>query len=570
MANWRKKRPWIELRPATLKVRLALTLIIASAVPIVLVGYVSYYWMYMVQIDRNSEDILNQVHNVAQDLENRIDELGRSSQLLVVEGGIGRELIHYLESGSSLDRTFMYQDLMQSTANIDCNPGINVFFYYAPEYKEPVLFPNVPLAENPSVIGRQPELFVKKLLSYHGPHPSLNGQPHSLVVSLLRQMEYSGEMPIYIYIERDVSDILQSSPHQWVIHNDKDEIVYSDLEAFPIGQKFEAETQGYQIFNTEGSNPWGLHRVIPDQQYFHVINKWKWQFLIIAFVSLLVGALLAWVIWKMIYSPIRLINREIRKYSYGELNTPPPAPTGLQEFDHVLGSFQHMKERIAMLITDVEEKEKRRGQLEVEKLLVQINPHFIHNTLNTIQWIARMNGQQDIARLVSIFTRILHYNLGKKSIIVTVREEAAAIRDYIELQSIRYDHPFKVDVEVDPSTMDIQIPRFILQPLVENAMYHGGQDDDMQISVRIDKLDNGVSLRVQDNGDGMGEERLNELFRQEDIRKSGLGIGLSYVKKMLDTYYDETAALHINSSSGQGTEIFIRLPEQLKEGREEA
>lgn len=560
---------WKGIRSGTLRGKLALTLFIASAVPIILVGYVSYYGMYTVQIERNNEDIREQAHNVYRELENRLDELGRSSQLLAAEGGIGRELIHYLESGSHLDRSRMYQDLVQSTANVGfANPGFNVLLYYAPEYKEPILFPNVPVSAAAMSMD-QPSLFVKKLLTYRGPHPSLNGQPRTLVVSLLREMEYGGDMPIYIYVERDISDILPASSSQWIIVNEAGETAYSDLESLPAGKPFPAELHGYQLFGAEGGQPWTLHRVIPDDEYFHVINRWKLQVVLIALVSLLVGVLLAWIVWRMIYSPIQSINRAIRKYSY-DVEESPPKPTGLQEFDHVLNSFQQMKERIAELISDVEEKEKRRGQLEVEKLLVQINPHFLHNTLNTIQWIARMNGQQDIAKLVSVFTRILHYNLGKKSIIVTMREEVAAIRDYIELQSIRYDHQFHMEIDVDPETLDIPVPRFILQPLVENAMYHGGQDDNMEIRVRIRKLDGGLSLSVRDNGDGIPEERLQELLQESDeLRKSGLGIGLSYVKKMLDIYYDETAVLRMNSAPGLGTEIDIRLPGRLKEVQRE-
>jgi two-component system sensor histidine kinase YesM len=560
---------WKGIRSGTLRGKLALTLFIASAVPIILVGYVSYYGMYTVQIERNNEDIREQAHNVYRELENRLDELGRSSQLLAAEGGIGRELIHYLESGSHLDRSRMYQDLVQSTANVAfANPGFNVLLYYAPEYKEPILFPNVPVSAAAMSMDH-PSLFVKKLLTYRGPHPSLNGQPRTLVVSLLREMEYDGDMPIYIYVERDISDILPASSSQWIIVNEAGETAYSDLESLPAGKPFPAELHGYQLFGAEGGQPWTLHRVIPDDEYFHVINRWKLQVVLIALVSLLVGVLLAWIVWRMIYSPIQSINRAIRKYSY-DVEESPPKPTGLQEFDHVLNSFQQMKERIAGLISDVEEKEKRRGQLEVEKLLVQINPHFLHNTLNTIQWIARMNGQQDIAKLVSVFTRILHYNLGKKSIIVTMREEVAAIRDYIELQSIRYDHQFHMEIDVDPETLDIPVPRFILQPLVENAMYHGGQDDNMEIRVRIRKLDGGLSLSVRDNGDGIPEERLQELLQESDeLRKSGLGIGLSYVKKMLDIYYDETAVLRMNSAPGLGTEIDIRLPERLKEVQRE-
>jgi len=557
---------WIKRRIGTLKGRLAIMLFLATLVPIVLVGYVSYYWVYMIQIDRNNEDMRNRTQAMYQDLENRLDELGRASQLLVVEGGIGRELIQYLESGSQLDRTLLYQNLLQSTANVGfANPGFTLMFYYVSELSDPVLFPSVPISTLPDDFEQFQPLFTKKLLSYRGPHRSLSKGSNATVVSLLRKLEYTGSLPLYIYIERDVSDILNDQSKRWVMVNEAGKVAYSGLENVEVGSSFQLEIAGYQRFGAEGSQAWTLQQLIPDQEFFHIINRWKWQFIIIALISLLVGVLMAFSIWRMIYSPIHTINRAINRYSY-DVTVPPSRQTGLQEFDLVLDSFQQMKSRIAALIVDVEEKEKWRGQLEVEKLLVQINPHFLHNTLNTIQWIARINGQQDIARLVSIFTRILHYNLGKKSIIVTVREEVAAIKDYIDLQSIRYDHQFHIELDIDPDTLDVSIPRFILQPLVENAMYHGGQDDNMTIAVRIRKHEVGIKLSVEDNGDGIPEDKLNQLLEEsDDLRKSGLGIGLSYVRKMLDVYYDDTALFEVSSLPGQGTEIRILLPGQLKE-----
>jgi two-component system sensor histidine kinase YesM len=173
-----------------------------------------------------------------------------------------------------------------------------------------------------------------------------------------------------------------------------------------------------------------------------------------------------------------------------------------------------------------------------------------------------MQGQKNIAQLVSIFTRVLHYNLGKKSIIVSVQEEAEAIRDYIELQNIRYDHVFKVLLDIDSAALEVSIPRFILQPLVENSLYHGFEQGEGEIHVIIQKVeDTKLLLVVRDNGIGIPEDRLTQLFEQEDNQqKSGLGIGLHYVKKMLEVYYGASAQLEISSFPGIGTTISIHLP----------
>nr|WP_255654481.1 histidine kinase [Cohnella sp. REN36] len=193
----------------------------------------------------------------------------------------------------------------------------------------------------------------------------------------------------------------------------------------------------------------------------------------------------------------------------------------------------------------------------------QINPHFIHNTLNTVQWIARMNGEREIDRLVSIFTRILHYNLAKEGGIVPLRDEVEALKDYVALQQIRYDHPFIVHFQIDEGLLDVvRIPRFILQPLIENALYHGLGDRDGSIDLRIDKQAEELVIQVADNGAGMTKEAAAQLFAAErdESRKAGLGIGLNYVYRVIKAHYGEASDIHIDSEIGQGTTITLRVP----------
>jgi len=196
-------------------------------------------------------------------------------------------------------------------------------------------------------------------------------------------------------------------------------------------------------------------------------------------------------------------------------------------------------------------------------LLYQINPHFIHNTLNTIQWIAKMNGQEEIDRLVSIFTRVLHYNLDKQGEQVYLVEEVNALKDYVELQRIRYDYDFLVKFHVEEHSRQVLIPRFILQPLVENALYHGLDEGNGQITVRIlPDGDRYLLLEVTDDGKGIDPEEILRLLRGEkDMhRKAGLGIGLNYVQRVLQTNYGDHSQFKIVSEAGKGTTIQIRIP----------
>jgi two-component system sensor histidine kinase YesM len=182
------------------------------------------------------------------------------------------------------------------------------------------------------------------------------------------------------------------------------------------------------------------------------------------------------------------------------------------------------------------------------------------NTLDTAHWLAVMNGQNEIDQLVVSLNKLLYYNLGKLGEQATVREELDALREYLTLQQIRYDFQFNVRVEADEHVLDMIIPRFILQPIVENALYHGLND---QGSIRVDvKYDGLIELSVHDNGEGMTEETIEHLLHNDQVekRKVGMGIGMNYVKRMIEFYYDGQAGMQIKSELGKGTSVILRLP----------
>jgi two-component system sensor histidine kinase YesM len=228
-----------------------------------------------------------------------------------------------------------------------------------------------------------------------------------------------------------------------------------------------------------------------------------------------------------------------------------------------------MRTRVYDLVREIERREQARSRFEVEKLRYQINPHFIHNTLNTVQVIAKIQKQDEIVRLITHFTRILHYNLGKEGAFVQVRQEIANLKDYIALQQIRYNHAFQMKVQVDPDVEGVTVPRFILQPLVENALYHGFKNDEGVITVlACREADGHIRIEVADNGVGMSGEQVAALLPEqgESRGRSGMGIGLPFVQQLIKSYYGNEYGIQIESEPGRGTTLTIRVPDRVKEG----
>ncbi|SDW48441.1 sensor histidine kinase [Paenibacillus sp. CF384] len=568
-----------RLYPETLRTRLAIFLIIAVLTPIVLLGFISYYWIYRVQIDKVQMDLQSILDNETTQMQGALDDLSRASQLLTNNGGIGEDVLAYASEKDMYKKAKLFQGINKSIDNIYfSSPSIGFLFFYMPGSEGSYFFSNEQVRSDFSARSLPVFLHANKL-TYYGIHPTaISASSGYNVLSLVRTLEDDEHNPVmYVYLESReenlkllLSQMRYSMSVKHVVETQDGRIAYSDLpQKYPIGTSYGKSTKTDQYKEFSSSNPkgWKMHVLVTRKEYMHEVNRWRFQFLSLSILSVLVTALLFFTIWKMVYRPMYRINLVISRFDF-KRNQGKLVRTGMREFDAILQNFYSMSDRIIDLLDEVETKERKRGQLEVEKLLIQINPHFIQNTLNTIQWISRMNGQTEIVRLVTLFTNVLHYNLGKKNIMVTVEEELAVLRDYVELQSIRYDFHFEVNFDVDQSLLQVQIPRFILQPLVENALYHGlnHEKGSVQVMISYDQ-DDWLRLAVHDNGQGMSQEQLTRLLENDErSRKTGLGIGLRYVTQMVDFYYGGRGRIDVQSTLGEGTSIMLVLPPDHKGG----
>ncbi|UUZ97213.1 histidine kinase [Paenibacillus sp. P25] len=413
-------------------------------------------------------------------------------------------------------------------------------------------------------------------ITYYGPHISLNPIDGHIVLSILRQVEAPDRDDVYVYIETNfklAEDVIKNDPFgekmTHLIADSTGRIVYSeDPQQFPVGTvaaQDDGLNSGYYFFEETSNQPWKLIAAIPRSVYRLEIDRWIRQFAFFAVLTLTASCLIAWLIWRTVYRPLTLLHKDIRSFKnkYGRF---PLRESRIQEFAVIHSEFAAMRSRIDELISEVELKERGRSRLEIEKLMAQINPHFIHNTLDTVRWLARASGQKEIDRLVSTLNKVLHYNLGKGGQ-ARIRDEIEALKNYVELQGIRYNFQFDVKIRADDEALESPIPRFILQPLVENALYHGLEDQGV-IEVEVERDGSAhVLVKVRDNGDGMPEAEIRSLMNMDTDtgKKAGMGIGLQYVYRMIRFQFGASAGFHIDSRLGFGTTITLRLPIHPKE-----
>nr|WP_276576542.1 histidine kinase [Caldicoprobacter algeriensis] len=211
---------------------------------------------------------------------------------------------------------------------------------------------------------------------------------------------------------------------------------------------------------------------------------------------------------------------------------------------------------------DIEKKEKQRHALEVEKLYYQINPHFLMNALNSVHWMAVINKQHDISNYISKLNYILSYSLGKTDQDTTLRTEIKMLQTYLDLQKMRYDFEAFVNV-VEGDYLDTHVPRLILQPLAENAICHGlDQNGILTIDVSPDYQSNMIKVVIQDNGKGLDPQILESISYPGHLNNGafGQGIGLRYVYFMLESFYGDRASMIVESKPHEGTTVKLFLP----------
>jgi two-component system sensor histidine kinase YesM len=563
------------LHKISLQKRLLIVILICSLLPLSWIGAISYYSIYSILSNKIESGVKTNLSQVVLSFENTLSNLNHMSQQLAFNRSITADLEKYLNTENLYEKSNAEQNLASDLNVLHfTNPAVGLMFYYI-EGEEQILFPNYPVKPNFS-LKALPVLRESNGLVYYGPHESNNRLDNRLVLSIYRQVRVPDRDDVYVYIETSYrfaeKMLAKDNSGMRVSHLIADErgiVSYSEMpELFSVGDVYPGtypqdgpeKYKNHYLFHLTSNQGWSIVSVIPEAEYNQEIYKWIGQYGALSLLSIAVSLLLGWLLWRMMYKPLNKFREEINQLKDNKFHTE-IKPTHIPEFDHLLNEFWQMRKRIWELLVEVEQKEKRRADLEVEKLMYQINPHFLYNTLDTVCWLARLNGQDEIDRLVTSLNKLLHYNLGKQGQETSIQQEIDALKEYLTLQQIRYDFQFSVAIEADALVRNVKIPRFILQPLVENALYHGLGDDGV-IEVQVKREETDVVIRVSDNGVGLTEEQIKTLMNRErnENEKMGLGIGIHYVIRALESRYESRAGLNIESRPNAGTTILLRLP----------
>lgn len=302
------------------------------------------------------------------------------------------------------------------------------------------------------------------------------------------------------------------------------------------------------------------------------------RFIFMLCISILpIFLLLANKLYKELIYPVYLLSDKMQQIEKGEMGVQIKGDYK-NEIGYVYSSFNKMSKQIQYLVNCVYREQVFLKSSELKALQDQINPHFLYNTLEMINWRARMSGNDDIAQMIEALSGIMEVNIDRRdSHFLTIKEEIEYLRNYIFLIQKRFGERIQFKTIVDDKLFDYVIPRLVLQPLVENAINHGIEPvGEGEIAIQVVEKGEDLHILIKDTGEGIEPQRLEYLqselqhtqkvyIESETENKTRTHIGIINVQKRIKLLYGEEYGIVINSERGKGTEIIMKLPKTSRD-----
>ncbi len=308
---------------------------------------------------------------------------------------------------------------------------------------------------------------------------------------------------------------------------------------------------------------WRMISLIPHEEMFHDLKSKKNTTLFVITLLIAVSLLLVFLVSSQIVRPLKKLASLMKYAENGDFNIKINV-SSKDEIGTLAQSFNSMTSKINSLIHEVYVEQIRQSELELQMLQSQINPHFIYNTLESISMMATIHDDDTTSDMAANLGSILRYGINKTKEEVTVKEELDNLEKYIYLQDIRFHTVYTITLHVDPELYSIHIIKLILQPVVENAIYHGMKDirSGGRIIITGYKRDTNLLIfEIEDNGKGMTGQLLQDLNDYiNDKNNSFSSIGLRNVNKRIKIKYGDEFGLEIQSEPNSGTKVIVRLP----------
>lgn len=295
-------------------------------------------------------------------------------------------------------------------------------------------------------------------------------------------------------------------------------------------------------------------------------------YVLVAAILVIVALVLSNLISRNITRPLQQLRDSMARVQEGDFRAAEVEVTSRNEVGSLTRSFNVMTSRIQELMKQniYEQQQKRKSELKA--LQSQINPHFLYNTLDSIIWMAEGKKNEEVVVMTASLARLLRQSISNEEEQVPIGQEVEYARSYLTIQKMRYKDKLEFQIQVDAQIMGVPIIKLVLQPLIENAIYHGLKYKEGKglLIVRGYREGENAVIQIKDNGAGMDEQTLSHIFEKHKVNYRSNGVGVYNVQKRLQLYYGMDYGITYSSRQGEGTTASIVIPMNMIPMKQEA
>lgn len=299
-------------------------------------------------------------------------------------------------------------------------------------------------------------------------------------------------------------------------------------------------------------------------------NKAQSIYVVITVGLVIVALFFSRLISGSITRPIQQLRDSMARVQEGDFNVANIPENSENEIGSLTQSFNVMTHRIQELMEQNVRDQEEKRKSELKALQSQINPHFLYNTLDSIIWMAEGKKNEEVVLMTASLARLLRQSISNEDEVVPIAQEIEYARGYLTIQKMRYKDKMEFQIDVDSSICHINLIKLVLQPVIENAIYHGLKYKESRGLLQIKGFmkDGNAVLQVIDNGVGMNEETLAHIYDKHKVNYQSNGVGIYNVQKRLQLYYGNNYGITYESEVGRGTTATITIPGYQEDGSE--
>ncbi|RKP50154.1 sensor histidine kinase [Cohnella endophytica] len=583
----------------SIKKKITLSFTLALSLLIILLAIIAFRISSGILIDKAIENTAQNLKLVSEKLEIIFDNAENYSKIAITNSTI-QEVISEPQTTNELEKYNKYYAMQESLRNIvDAKTFVDALIVYD-------LHGNIYDSGNLASIRNVSEDYFKKFansmygLEWLNTHASnyLKGNDGRNVISLFQKFNSAktgvplGLIQLSIderYIANQYSNInIGTSGNIFIVN--KNGIVASDPRKdklyTSIGNSdyfpWALRNEGGKVFQMDGQNylvvsrsyprfDWVIIGIVPIHEITKDNQVLTEKFIGIGALFVLVALILTFLITRSITSPLNVIKKTVRDVQEGNLDVKLNIKSR-DEIGALAKEFNKMVGNTKLLMNNIIEEQKQKREYELAVMQSQINPHFLYNTLESICGLADLKRNADVVKIVNQLAHFYRGVLSKGSAIITMEDEIVITQTYLEILKIRYGDQMTYALDIDPVVYQYKTIKLLLQPIVENSIYHGLKNKrgkghiDIKGRVKEDRL----ILSISDNGVGIPEEKRDNLFNErdslQDKNKDKGGFGLKVTDERIKLYFGPEYGLEIHSVFGEGTTVTITLPTLEKEG----